>query len=92
MFVVADVVLAIAVVAVALGAVPELQFRVGYIRPAADTAAVGVQVLGLGGSRLIAAGAGEGDNLGLLWLFAEQPPGVHSPGEGNDIGNILAEE
>mgnify|MGYP006896650811 CR=1 FL=1 len=42
MGVIADVIFAVAVVALAPGAVTELQFRVGHIRTTADGAAVGV--------------------------------------------------
>ena len=65
MGVIADVFFAVAVVAVAAGAVAEFQLRIGHIGSAADGAAVGVGGLHRGGAGSIRAGSGEGDHLGL---------------------------
>ena len=65
-FVVADVILAVAVIAVATGAVTELQLRVAHIRAATDRAAM-VVILGL---CLIGRGVGnKGDRAGLFRLL-----------------------
>ncbi len=96
MAVISDMVLTVAVIPIALGAVAELQVRVGEIRPAAYGAAVGVGSLGGGDSGLVGPGSGEGDNLGALaggpLLLSEQPPEVRPPGDGDHIDNVLAEE
>lgn len=95
---VADMILTIAIVAVTPGAIAELQLRVGNIGPAADGAAVVVGGFGLGNGGLVRAGGGEGDHggrlLGFGWalLPPEQPGGIDSPGYGEDIHHILAEE
>ena len=59
-----NVVLTIAVIALAPGAIPEFQLRIAYIRPSADGAAVSIGGLRRCGSCLIGACAGERDNLG----------------------------
>ena len=99
MLVIADVVFAVAMVAIAPGAVPEFQLRVGYIRPSAYGAAVGVRCLGCGNGGLVGAGSGEGHHLGLflpgcrLLLAPAQEPGkIHPPVHGYHIQHILAEE
>ena len=89
MGVVVDVVLAVAVVAVALGAVAELQLRIGNIGAAADGAAVMVGSLGLG---FLPGVEGDGTGFGLGLMEAAGPPGLYPPGQGDKIGNILAEE
>ena len=83
MGVVVDVVLAVAVVAVAPGAVAELQLRVGAVSAPADGAFVGIVLLDLG--------LAEGDGFvgcGVGGLFLELP----LPAPGQDIDHILAEE
>ena len=65
MSVIIDMVLAVAMVALAPGAVAELQLRVGHIRAAADGAFVGKGCLGSGYCRLVRTGVGEGNGLGF---------------------------
>ena len=81
---VADVILTIAMVAVAFGTVTELQFRVGHIGTAADGAFVG-KILFFGSGAL---GGTELDRLcsvfGVLGLFDN----THLPGQ--QIPDILA--
>ena len=95
MCVIGDMLRAVAVVALAPGAVAEFQIRIRHIRAAADSAAVGVGCLGTGGFCFVGAGLGEGDHFrpilagGGLCLFA-QSAGVDPPGGGNQIQNILA--
>jgi hypothetical protein len=48
MAVIADMFLAIAIVALATGAIPEFQFRIADIRSAADGAAMGIGGFGCG--------------------------------------------
>lgn len=92
MRVVADMILTVAMIAFALGAVPEFQLRVGYIRSAADIAAVGVIGLWGGVSRFI-GGGGELNHLGAGGGgFFEQPPEIDPPGRGDHIQHIAAEE
>ena len=91
--VVIDMILAVAVIALAPGAVAELQFRVGHVRPAADGAAVGVGGFG----RSLGGGVGasvELNDLGLLpgGAFAQQPPGVGPPGLGDHVEHVFAKE
>ena len=64
MAVVADMLLAVAVIALAPGAVAELQLRVGQVRTAAYGATVGIWSLGRGDCGLVGTGRGEGDDLG----------------------------
>ena len=64
MGVIADMILAVAVIAVAFGTVTEFQLRIGHICPSANCAAVGV-----GDGLLFAMGGiavGEGDRTGFL--------------------------
>lgn len=91
MIVIADMVLAVAEIALAPGAVPELQLRIGKICPSADCAAVGVRCFG-GGWRSC-TGIVERNRAGFgFWLFTEGPGGIDPPGQGNHIENILAKE
>ena len=90
---VVDVILAVAVVPFAPGAVPEFQLRIGNIRPAADRTSVGIGRFLWLGCRLRSLGT-EGDDRGTLWLsvFAEQSHELPAPLHGNHIQHILAEE
>jgi len=63
MGVVIDVVGAIAIVAVAAGAVAELQVRIGHIGTAADSAAVVIGCFHRGHACFVGSGTGEGDGL-----------------------------
>ena len=95
MAVVIDMILAVAMVAFAPGAVAEFQLRIRYIGTAADGTFVGVRRLGLGHRCLVRTGIGEGDRFGLLLLgraLPEEPPGIHPPGHGEYIDHILAEK
>ena len=87
MLVAADVVFTVAMVAVALGAVAEFQLRIGHIRPSANAAAVGVQILRL--CIFLAGSTGEGDDLWLLDFLAT---GFNPPGKRKQISDILTEE
>ena len=66
MFVIADMILAIAIIAIAPGTIAEFQVRVGCIRPAADGAAMVIGSFWGGHRGLIRTGGGEGDDAGLL--------------------------
>ena len=94
---IADMLLAVAVVAIAPGAVPELQIRMGNIGFSANGAAVGIGCLGGGGSCLIGSCI-EWDYLRLLLCFSstavmtQHAPEIDAPAHGNDIQDILAEE
>ena len=84
MGVVVDVFFAVAMIAVAAGAVTELQFRIAYIRASADGAAVGVRCLSR--LRMLLIRCGKGNNFGpvggiggLALLFALQ---LHPQGQG----------
>lgn len=81
MGVIADVIFAVAVVAVAPGAIAELQLGVGYIGPSTHCTAVGIVpvsavILMLGGSKGHDSGA-ESLRIGVFALAAPQlcPPG-----------------
>ena len=95
---VADVVLAVAMVAAAAGAIPEFQVGMGDVRSSAYGALMGVGCLDGGDAGFIGACAGEGDSLGplgcggVLFLLAEKPPGIGPPGHGDYIDDIFAEE
>ena len=94
MIVVVDMILAVAEIALAAGAIPELQLRVGQISPTADGAFMGIGRFGRCNGGLIGSGIGEGDGLRFLLgaAFFEQPPGVHPPGHGDHIEDIFAKE
>ena len=79
-------------VALAAGAVAELQLRAVHIRAAADGTLVGVGSLGLGMGGLIAAGRIEGDGLapGVDGLLCGTVC-VDTPGNGHQIQAVLAE-
>lgn len=89
-------VLAVAVIAIAPGAVAELQLRMGNIRPAADSAPVGIGCLGGGSGSLIGACI-EGNGLMLLvgssvlCTFCGSSC-IDPPGLGQYIQDICAEE
>ena len=93
---VADVVFAVAVVAIAPGTVPEFQIGMGYVSSSADCTAMGVGSLRFGNCCLIGPCFRKRNNLGtfrlLLRFLSEQPPGVDTPGNRNDIQHILAKE
>ena len=84
MRVIIDVVLTVAVVTLAAGAVAELQLRMRYICAAADGAFMRIRHLGFCNGGLVRTGIGEGDGLCLLLAgrLAEQPPRIHPPGNG----------
>ena len=95
MSMIADMILAVAMVAIAPGAVPEFQVRVRHISPAADGTFVGIGGFDRGGGGLVGAGAGEGDYLRAGFGFAlssEEPLGIEPPADGEDIQHILAKE
>ena len=93
MCVIGDMLRAVAVVALAPGAVAELQVGRIHIGAAADGAFVGIGGLGLGMAGQVAAAGGEGDGLvlGMGGLFGGAP-GVDAPGDGEDPDPVLAEE
>ena len=97
MGVISDMILAVAVVTLAPGAIPELQIRMAHIRPAADGAAV--IVIGVHFDlvranlfrfdlKLHHIGSACGSGLGGLAPSAE----FASPGLRQQIDNILSEE
>lgn len=99
MLVVADMVFAVAVVAIAAGAIAEFQLRMGNVRPAAEGAAVVIGGLGSGHRGLIRPGRGEGNDRGalglgggLLRLFLKQPSCVDPPAYREYVHHIFAEE
>ena len=61
---VADVILAIAVIAIAFGAITELQIRIGYIRAATNSAFVMIRCFHLCSTGLEGTGIGERDGAG----------------------------
>ena len=87
MGVVADVVFAVAMVAVAAGAVAKFQLWVRDIRSSAYGAAVGIGLLDGGGGRLVGTGRGERDGFcfGGLCLSAEKAAQVCPPGHGDHV-------
>ena len=86
-----NVVLAVAVVTLAAGAVTELQLGVTDVCSAADGAFMGVELFHRGGGCLV--GTGKGDRAGLFGgLLLKELPGIDAPGNGDDIQHILAEE
>ena len=94
MAVVADMLLTVAVVALAPGAVAEFQLGIGNIRPSADGAAVSIGCFRCCLRSFVRAGI-ELDDLGLLLLdrlLFEEPPGVDPPGQRQYIQHIRAEE
>lgn len=97
MGVIADVILAVTVVTVAPGAVPELQFRMGKVSSAADGTPMGVGCLGLCGGGFVGACV-EGDHLRLLLPaaglsgFAQHSAEICPPGKRDYIQHVLAEE
>lgn len=90
MGVIADVVLAVAEVAVAPGAVTEFQLRVTRIRSAADGAAMGVS----GGAFLPGLRAGEGDGASLFrrGFLSETPSRFDLPGHWDQISSFFSEK
>ena len=96
MGVIGDVVFAIAVVAIAPGAVAELQIRMGDICGTADSASVGVGRLGRGGGCLVGTGIkGDGLVLGVgggILCTLSCPSCIDPPGDRKYIGHIGAEE
>ena len=94
---IADMLFAIAIIAVAPGAVAEFQLRIGDVRSAADSTLVVIGCFDGSNAGLIRPGGGEGNGLGsggwrILFLLPEQPGCVDPPGHGENIDNILAEE
>ncbi len=92
---IADVILTVAVVAVAAGAIAEFQFRIGDIRATANRADMVIGRLGFCRRRLIRTGGGEGDGFvlgGFLLFFPEQAGAVDTPRQRYHIQYILAEE
>ena len=87
---IADVILAVAEIAVATGAIAEFQLRVGDIGFAANGAAMGVSGMGF----LLCLCTGEGDRAGLFWrwFLSEAPSGLDLPGHWNEIACIFSEK
>ena len=94
MAVIADMFLAIAIVALATGAIPEFQFRIADICSAADGAAVGIGGFGCGFCGFVGASI-KGDNFRpflLNRLFLKKSSSVDPPAHGDYIQHIFAEE
>ena len=93
MGVITDMLLTVTEIAVAPGAVTELQLRIAYIGFTAYGAAMGVGRFDGGVFCPVRACQGDGTGFLLGWfLFAEQPRCVGAPGQGENIENTLAEE
>ena len=91
MGVIADMILAIAVVAVAAGAIAEFQFRVRDICASADGAAVGIVRLCRGS----ALTSGERNGLAGCRFMVDRPalaPQLCPPGQGQQIGYFAAKK
>ena len=97
MGVAADVLFAVAIIAVAPGTVPEFQLRIGKIGSAADGAFVGIRRFWLCGGGFIGSCI-ERDDFRLLCCFAgltgfsQHSPEIDAPGRRNYIQNIAAKE
>ena len=94
---IADVVLTVAVIALAAGTIPELKLRITYIRSSANRTAVGIGGFGSCCGCFIGTGAGERDYLGpsrfFCWGYlSEKAPKICRPGYRDYIQNILAKE
>ena len=92
-----NMVLTVAVITLAPGAIPEFQLRIAYIRSSADGAAVGIGGFGRSGGCLIGACAGERDNLRPFGFFGgsylpEKTAKICHPGYRDHIQNIFAKE
>ena len=88
-----DVVFTVAVVAAALGTVPEFQFWVADICPPANRAFMGIGGAALRGTALLAAGWMEGDGAGLFCgLFPGYPACLGTPGQGKQIFNVRTDK
>lgn len=88
-----DMILTVAVVALALGAVAEFQLRICHIGASADRAAVGVGGFRRGGGGFVGACVKMDDLcLGLFGLLAEQAAGIGTPRHGNHVQHVLAEK
>ena len=94
MVVVVNMVLAVALIAAAPGAVPKFQLRVAYICAAANGALVIVGCLRLVWRGLLHIPVGEGNDPGTVCFpfrfFPEQPLGFQPEGEGNQVKYVLA--
>ena len=85
-----DVILTVAVVSIAAGAVAELQLRISYIGSAADSAAMGVDLLG---SRpFCPIGWGEGDRPCTNRFGLAASVDLCPPRKRQQIGDVFAEE
>ena len=91
-----DVLFAVAVIAVAFGAVPELQIGIGKIGSAADSTAMGVGGFGLRGGSLIGTCVERNGLMLLIGSCVSGPfcgsSGVDPPGLGQNIQHIAAKE
>ena len=88
MFVVADMILTIAVISLAAGAVPEFQFRVRYIGATADSAPVGIIGFCVNGG-LVGERDGSNNSCLCCWRCLAGPLAEFCPpGQGEDIQNI----
>ena len=87
---IADVILAVAEIAVTTGAIAKFQLRVGNIGFAANGAAMGVSGMGF----LLWLCAGEGHRASLLWcgFLSEAPSGLDLPGHWDEIACIFSEK
>ena len=92
MGVIADMILAVAVITLAAGAVTEFQLRVGGVGSAADGAFVGVVCFGFGVGGLIGTGGREGDDFAPGGGLSGGPSGVGPPAQRKNIDHIFSEE
>ena len=97
---VADVILAIAVIAIAFGAITELQIRIGYIRAATNSAFVMIRCFHLCSTGLEGTGIGERNGAGatirllgsIILFLAEQAGEIGPPGHREHILDVRAKE
>ena len=88
-----DVVLAVAMIAVAAGTIPEFQIGIGYIGSAANTAFMCVGCFYFSSGGFVGSGGGEGNRAGFLCGFLfKQPFRVDAPSNRYHIENIFAKE
>ena len=91
-------ILAVAMITAAAGAIAEFQIRMTYICTPADGAFMGVGGFRLRGGCFVGACGGEGDNFGtillgcVILLLSEKAPRIGPPGHGDHIQYIFAEE
>ena len=94
MSMVADMILAVAVIPLTAGTVAEFQLGVGNISPPANSTFVEERFLGRGVTDLDSSIGGELDDRCFSWRFfpAEKLPDLQPKGQRDDVDDILSEE